>query len=45
VPYFPELIARIEPGDGVVVVGRSGQAISALFAAPREKVRAGRLTY
>jgi predicted ABC-type transport system involved in lysophospholipase L1 biosynthesis ATPase subunit len=36
---------RIEPGDGVVIVGRSGQAISALFAAPAEKVRAGRTTY
>ena len=41
----PPKTTRIEPGDGVVVVGRSGQAISALFAAPREKVRAGRLTY
>jgi voltage-gated potassium channel len=36
---------RIEPGDGVVIVGRSGQAISALFSAPVEKIRAGRTTY
>ena len=36
---------RIEAGDGVVVVGRTGQAINALFEAPREKVRAGRLTF
>ncbi len=41
----PNKSLRIEPGDGVVVVGRSGQAISALFAAPPEKVRAGRLTF
>lgn len=36
---------RVEPHDGVVVVGRSAEAISALFAAPPEKVRAGRLTF
>ena len=41
----PPRSLRAEPGDGVVVVGRSGQAISALFAAPPEKVRAGRMTY
>ena len=41
----PAKDTRIEPGDGVVVVGRSGQAINALFAAPPEKVRAGRMTY
>jgi len=41
----PPRSLRAEPGDGVVVVGRSGQAISALFAAPPEKVRAGRITY
>jgi len=41
----PDKSLRIEPGDGVVLVGRDGQAISALFAAPAEKVRAGRLTY
>jgi len=35
----------IAPGDGVVIVGRSGQAISALFSAPVEKIRAGRLTF
>jgi voltage-gated potassium channel Kch len=41
----PPKSTRVEAGDGVVVVGRSGQAINALFAAPPEKVRAGRLTY
>jgi voltage-gated potassium channel len=41
----PDRSLRTEAGDGVVVVGRSGQAISALFAAPPEKVRAGRITY
>jgi voltage-gated potassium channel len=40
----PNRLLRTDPGDGVVV-GRSGQAISALFAAPPEKVRAGRITY
>jgi Trk K+ transport system NAD-binding subunit len=34
---------RIEAGDGVVVVGRSSQAINALFAAPRQTARGGRL--
>jgi voltage-gated potassium channel len=37
----PDQSLCTEPGDGVVVVGRSGQAISALFAAPPENVRAG----
>jgi len=41
----PDKTTRIHAGDGVVVVGRSGQAINALFEAPREKVRAGRLTF
>jgi voltage-gated potassium channel len=41
----PEKAMRIHAGDGVVVVGRSGQAINAMFEAPREKVRAGRLTF
>ncbi len=41
----PDKSMRVEPGDGVVVVGRSGEAISALFAAPRDKVRAGRTTF
>lgn len=41
----PDKTTRVHSGDGVVVVGRSGQAINPLFAAPREKVRAGRLTF
>ena len=32
-------------GDIPITVGRSGQAINAMFEAPREKVRAGRLTF
>lgn len=41
----PDKTLRVEAGDGVVLVGRSGDAISAMFAAPAQKVRAGRLTY
>lgn len=41
----PTKDTRIEAGDGVVTVGRSGQAINAMFEAPRQKVRAGRLTF
>ena len=33
----PPKTTRVEPGDGVVLVGRSGQAISAMFATPPEK--------
>lgn len=39
----PEKATRIQAGDGVVIVGRSGHAIGALFQAPMEKIRAGRL--
>ncbi len=41
----PDKTLRVEAGDGVILVGRSGQAISALFAAPRERIRAGRVTF
>lgn len=41
----PDRSTRVHAGDGVVAVGRSGQAINAAFAAPREKVRAGRTTF
>jgi voltage-gated potassium channel len=41
----PPKTLRVEPGDGVVVVGRSGQAINALFAAAPQKVRAGRQVF
>jgi voltage-gated potassium channel Kch len=41
----PRKSTKVEPGDGVVVVGRSSEAISALFAAPKERVRAGRTTF
>jgi voltage-gated potassium channel len=41
----PDKSLRVLPGDGVVAVGRSAQAINAMFAAPPEKVRAGRVTY
>lgn len=41
----PDKDLRVEAGDGLVVVGRSGQTISAMFAVPRERIRAGRMTY
>jgi voltage-gated potassium channel Kch len=41
----PDKNLRVEAGDGVVVVGRGGEAIGAMFAKPAEKVRAGRLTF
>ena len=41
----PEKSTRIHAGDGVVVVARNGEAANAMFAAPREKVRAGRTTF
>jgi voltage-gated potassium channel Kch len=36
---------RIGAGDGLVLVGRSGAALSAIFSAPAERVRAGRTTF
>ena len=39
----PENTTCVQAGDGVVVVGRSAQAINALFAAPRRTARSGRL--
>jgi voltage-gated potassium channel Kch len=39
----PEKATRVEAGDGVAVVGRSAQAINALFAAPRPRGPPGRL--
>ena len=41
----PDRSMRVEAGDGVVVVGRGGQAISALFDAPSHPVKAGRTTF
>ncbi len=41
----PDKATRIHSGDGVVIVSRNGQQVNALFAAPREKLRAGRLTF
>jgi voltage-gated potassium channel Kch len=41
----PDRSVQVHAGDGVVLVGRAGQAINAMFEAPREKVRAGRLTF
>jgi Trk K+ transport system NAD-binding subunit len=35
----PDKTVRIEAGDGVVAVGRSSQAINAMFAAPRRSAR------
>jgi voltage-gated potassium channel len=39
----PEKTTRVEPGDGVAVVGRSAQAINAMFAAPRGRTGSGRV--
>jgi voltage-gated potassium channel Kch len=39
----PDKKTRVEAGDGVAVVGRSAQAINAMFAAPRNTGRSGRL--
>jgi voltage-gated potassium channel len=39
----PDRQTRIAAGDGVVVVGRSAQAINAMFGAPRQTGRSGRL--
>ena len=36
---------RIEAGDGLVVVGRSGAGLNALFTSPKERPRAGRTTF
>ncbi len=33
---------KVEDGDGVVIVGRGGQAVRAMFEAPPERVRTGR---
>ena len=41
----PDKELRVEAGDGVVLVGRSGEAIGAMFAKPPEKVRVGRSTF
>jgi K+/H+ antiporter YhaU regulatory subunit KhtT len=38
----PPKDTRIEAGDGVVAVGRSAQAINAMFAAPRVTARGAR---
>ncbi|MEH2477659.1 hypothetical protein V1282_001016 [Nitrobacteraceae bacterium AZCC 2146] len=47
--YSTSTTVNSEEGSGVpkdtVVVGRSGQPVNAPFEAPREKVRAGRLTF
>ncbi len=36
---------RLQAGDGLVVVGRNGGPINAIFSAPAERARAGRTTY
>jgi voltage-gated potassium channel len=41
----PDRALKVESGDGVVIVSRSGQAARAMFEAPAEKVRAGRSTF
>jgi voltage-gated potassium channel len=41
----PDRALKVESGDGVVIVSRSGQAARAMFEAPAEKIRAGRATF
>jgi voltage-gated potassium channel Kch len=41
----PDRALKVQGGDGVVIVGRSGQTVRAMFEAPAEKVRAGRATF
>jgi len=41
----PPGATRIDAGDGLVVVGRPGARINALFNAPAERPRAGRNTF
>jgi voltage-gated potassium channel len=41
----PDRALKVESGDGVVIVSRSGQAARAMFEAPAERVRAGRSTF
>jgi len=36
---------KVKEGDGMVVVGRAGGQINAVFSAPRERARAGRAVY
>ena len=36
---------KVKEGDGMVVVGRAGGQINAIFSAPRERARAGRAVY
>jgi voltage-gated potassium channel Kch len=36
---------RIDPGDGLVIVGRTGGRLTALFTAPAQRPRAGRTTF
>jgi Trk K+ transport system NAD-binding subunit len=37
--------AKISAGDGLVVVGRLGSELNAVFTAPAAKARAGRTTF
>ena len=41
----PDKGLRVQAEDGVVIVGRDGQAARAMFAASPEKLRAGRMTF
>jgi voltage-gated potassium channel Kch len=41
----PDGDVKVEAGDGVVIVGRNGEAARAMFAAPVGKIRAGRATF
>ena len=41
----PDRSLKVHGGDGVVIVGRGSQASRALFEAPPEKARSGRMTF
>jgi voltage-gated potassium channel Kch len=41
----PPADLRVLPGDGLLVVGRSGGRIKSIFTAPAERARAGRTIY
>lgn len=41
----PPVDTRVDPGDGLVVVARGAGAVSAFFAQPKERLRAGRTIY
>ena len=41
----PDWAIEVQGGDGVIIVRRDGEAARALFAAPAEKMRPGRMAF